>query len=75
MSVDSEKLVEQALQLSESERADIAASLIDSLDYTVDPDVEVEWEREILKRVGELKSRSVETIPWTMVRKKLSEGL
>jgi putative addiction module component (TIGR02574 family) len=75
MSVDSNKLVERALGLSEVERSEIAASLIDSLDTIVDPNAEVEWEREILRRVEELKIGNTRSIPWPEVRKRLSEGL
>jgi len=75
MSVDSEKLIEKALELTDSERADIAASLIDSLDTTVDPDAELQWEQEILRRVDDLRNGRVKTIPWPEVRKKLLEDL
>ena len=68
MTEDAKKLLENALALEESERALIAASLIESLDPETDPRVEEEWEQEILRRTKELDSGTVRKVSWTQAR-------
>jgi putative addiction module component (TIGR02574 family) len=65
-----EELLKQALTLPEKERAELAASLIDSLDPTIDEDVEAAWQTEIAHRIEEVESGKVKTIPWEEVREK-----
>ena len=65
------KLLEEALQLSDRDRANLVASLIDSLDPAVDSDWEAAWSQEIARRVNELDEGSVKTVPWSAVRQKL----
>lgn len=59
------ELKEKAAQLSEPERADLALSLIESLDGPAeDPTlVEEAWRVEIERRVGELERGEVKPIP------------
>jgi len=64
------ELLKQALTLSDKERAELASSLIDSLDPTVDPDSELAWQEEIARRLAEVESGRVKTIPWDEVRRK-----
>jgi len=52
------------------ERAELASSLIDSLDSTTDEDVEAAWQEEIARRIENLRSGRTKTIPWEDVRKK-----
>ena len=47
MSTALSELKEKASQLSETDRAELAMSLIESLDGTPDPDVEEAWRLEI----------------------------
>jgi putative addiction module component (TIGR02574 family) len=56
-------------------RAALAGQLLDSLDQTVDTTAEAEWEKEIERRVIQLRTNSVETLPWTEVRRRLSNKL
>jgi putative addiction module component (TIGR02574 family) len=65
-------LLRQALQLSPEERAALAATLIESLDQEVDEDAEAAWEAEIRRRLGELDSGTVKTIPWSEARRRLT---
>jgi putative addiction module component (TIGR02574 family) len=71
-------LLQQALALSEEERADLASSLLDSLDPTVDEDASAAWDQEIARRIADLDSGRAKTIPWDKVRgrmlSKLSNG-
>jgi len=70
MTMEANELLKKALALPDKERADLAASLIDSLDYTVDEDVEAAWQEEISRRLKDLDSGRVRTIPWEEVRRK-----
>jgi len=63
------------MALPAAARADLASSLIDSLDETLDDDVEAAWQQEIAHRVEELESGRVKTIPWTEVRRRGQELL
>ena len=64
------ELLKHALTLSDKERAELASSLIDSLDVTVDADAEQAWQEEIARRLNEVESRQVKTVPWDEVRRK-----
>ncbi|HSY91757.1 MAG TPA: addiction module protein [Candidatus Binatus sp.] len=75
MSPEIEELLKKAMALTPQARADLASSLIDSLDQTVDEDVEAAWQEEIARRVEELESGKVKTIPWTEVRRRGQELL
>ena len=75
MSPEIEELLKKAMALPPAARADLASSLIDSLDETVDDDVEAAWQQEIAHRVEELESGKVRTIPWTEVRRRGQELL
>jgi len=44
----------KAAQLSNTERADLALSLIESLDGPADPEVEEAWRLEIERRIGQI---------------------
>jgi putative addiction module component (TIGR02574 family) len=56
MSAHVEHLTEQALELSEGERAEIAYRLLRSLDDAKEEGVEEAWEEEIARRVEEVKN-------------------
>lgn len=56
-------LKKKAFQLSEQERAELALSLIESLDGPPDPDVDRAWRKEIERRVGQVQRGEVQLIP------------
>jgi putative addiction module component (TIGR02574 family) len=64
------ELLKQALTLSDKERAELASHLIDSLDPTVEPDAELAWREEIARRLEEVESGRVKTIPWDEIQRK-----
>lgn len=70
MSIEVSKLLEKALSLSVEEQEALAESLISSLGGKVDDDVQAAWETEIGKRLAELDSGKVKTIPWAEVRRR-----
>jgi putative addiction module component (TIGR02574 family) len=59
---------------SEEERAELAGSLIGSLDATVD-EAEAAWNQEIGRRIENLDSGKAKTIPWEEVRSRISSKL
>ena len=63
----SKKLFEDSLALDEAERASLAALLLESLE-PIDSDAEAKWQKEIERRLSELDSGEVQTIPWESVR-------
>ena len=71
MSTHVTELFAKASALSDKDRATLAGLLIESLESEVDPDVEEAWRVEIERRLAELDSGAVETVPWEVVRAKL----
>ncbi len=51
-----ERVRAEALNLSESERAELACNLVASLDGPADTDVETAWDAEISRRLSEIDS-------------------
>ena len=65
------QLLAEAMRLPESERGDLAARLLESLDPTVDTDVESAWGEEIEKRVKEIREGRVKPLPWPEARERI----
>jgi putative addiction module component (TIGR02574 family) len=57
-----EKIRSEALNLSESERADLAHSLVTSLDGPADQGVEKAWDAEVRRRLAEIDSGTAQLI-------------
>jgi putative addiction module component (TIGR02574 family) len=77
MNTSTKQLYDNALQLPDGERAELAAWLIESLDREVDDDVEAVWDAEIRRRIDELDSGAVTAVPWPEARRMilgLSDG-
>lgn len=68
-------LYREAADLSESERAELAGLLLESLEGEPEPDVEAAWAEEIERRVRDIDEGRVETIPWEQVRAQLHARL
>lgn len=71
MSSSTSDLFRKALALDESERAELAGVLIESLDSEKDSGVEAAWLEEIERWIKELDSGEVEGIPWEEVRERI----
>lgn len=65
-------LLQKALSLCEEERADLACSLMDSLDSVVDADAEAAWAEEIERRVADLEAGKEKTVPWDGIQRRIS---
>ncbi len=70
MTQEANELLQRALALSDEERAELASTLIDSLDAILDPNAEAAWQEEIARRAEELKSRNMESVSWQTVRER-----
>lgn len=61
-------VLREALTLPESERAEIAGALLESLEPEPEADVEMAWRQEVAVRVAALEAGEVETTPWEEIR-------
>jgi putative addiction module component (TIGR02574 family) len=68
------ELFEKAANLPEEDRATLAGLLIERLESEVDEGVEGAWREEVERRLAQLDSGAVETIPWEAVRDRLLHG-
>jgi putative addiction module component (TIGR02574 family) len=75
MSKDVIALFRDASELPERDRATLAGLLIESLEADAEPDVEEAWSGEIKRRVADIESGNVETVPWEEVRRRLLDRL
>ena len=70
------QLKEKASQLPETERAELALSLLESLDGPTDPDVEEAWRLEVERRIAQIERGEVQLIPgdevFARVRRRLA---
>lgn len=71
MTANAQKVLDEALTLDAAERADLAASLLDSLDEGEDADAVQAWAQEIERRLREVEAGTVKTIPWSEARKRI----
>jgi putative addiction module component (TIGR02574 family) len=74
MSHATSQLLEQALRLSDQERGDLAARLIDRLDSVPDDDdVDTAWADEIRARLDDLDHGRVRPVSWAEARRLIAE--
>jgi putative addiction module component (TIGR02574 family) len=70
MTQEAQELLQKALALPDHERAELAGTLISSLDATVDPDVDAAWQQEVVRRLREVQSGKVGTVSWEDVQQR-----
>lgn len=70
MTHDVQDLLQKALALPDHDRAELAGSLLASLDEVADPDVDAAWQQEIARRSAGIQSGQVNTVPWEAVQQK-----
>jgi putative addiction module component (TIGR02574 family) len=74
MSPDVDELLKRAMALPPEDRGALAASLLDSLDQgEVDLDAEAAWQHEVARRMEEIESGKVKTVPWREVKRRARE--
>lgn len=66
-----QELFREASELPENDRAELAGRLLESLEGPAEPDVEAAWAEEIERRIRQIDSGEVQTIPWEQVRAEL----
>jgi putative addiction module component (TIGR02574 family) len=75
MTDEAAKLLEKALALPVAERAELAGSLIESLDSTEDASVASAWDAEIVRRMEELDSGKVKPVSLQDAQRRLSSAI
>src|SRR5947207_6824937 len=70
MKREAAEILKDALALPSEARAALAGSLLESLDTEVDEAAEAAWATEVNRRLAELDSDAVNTIPWAQVRRR-----
>lgn len=74
MSKLADDILNTAMQLPITERAEIASALLESLDGEPDDAVESAWAAEIERRIESIKSGAAKGRPWADVRKRLERS-
>ena len=75
MTSQAKALLDQALQLPDDERAEMAALLLRSLDAVTDEGAEEAWDREIERRLAEVDAGTVELVPWDEAKRRIFGSL
>ena len=75
MAAKAQQVLQQALSLPPKARADIAGTLLYSLDRHDDADVDEALAAELERRVKDVESGKARLIPWEKVRRSLWAGL
>jgi putative addiction module component (TIGR02574 family) len=75
MDAQAENVLRTALSLDATDRAEIAASLIQSLDSQRDEEVDAAWAQEINRRIDSLEKDEAELIPSEEVMRSMRERL
>jgi putative addiction module component (TIGR02574 family) len=75
MTQEANEVLKRALTLPPNDRAELAGTLIESLDAGQDRDAEAAWNEEIARRIHDLDSGVAEAIPWAEVRRRIAAKL
>ena len=71
MARSAQELFEEAMRLDPEERATLMRLLIENLDGESEEGAEDAWRLEIERRMAELDSGSVQTVPWEELKARL----
>ena len=75
MTREANEILKRALTLPVAERAELASSLIESLDGAKDESVQAAWDREIARSMTELDSGKVRPVSLAQARRRLSSAI
>jgi putative addiction module component (TIGR02574 family) len=75
MKPKAQQVLREALQLPPRARADIAGTLLHSLDVKDDPGADVAWTAEISRRIEQVDAGKVRLISWESARRRLRASL
>ncbi len=68
MDPEIQRILEEAKRLPPLRRAELAVSILESLEDSSDPDAEKAWDAEADRRLEEMKSGRAREIPWEEAR-------
>jgi putative addiction module component (TIGR02574 family) len=71
MSSQAVKILDDAMKLSDAERADVAACLFASLDHETHANLDPAWESEIERRLHAIDNGKATMIPWEEARQRI----
>ncbi len=74
MTLQATQLLDDALKLSNAERADLAACLLASLEGDPAEPPSKDWEREIQRRLDSITDGSGKLTPWPVARKRMFDN-
>jgi putative addiction module component (TIGR02574 family) len=72
---DTDKLLSQVLELPQSDRAELAARLLESLDSVSDPAIDDDWSEEIERRCAASDAGTNVTSDWNDVRQRIERDI
>ena len=75
MSREVSELLKKALELPVTDRAELAGSIIESLDHAKDEAVKEAWDAEILRRMEDLDSGRVKPVSHDEVLRRLASAI
>ena len=75
MNPTAKQLFDNAMRLSDDDRAALAAQLIESLEPTTDQSAQDAWDAEIQRRLDEWDTGQITPIPWSEARKMILGSL
>ena len=70
MSSNALRLLDEALQLPEQDRAELALRLLDSIGEPADQ-VERDWVEQAKRRLAEIDRGQLQTVPWSEARQRI----
>jgi len=69
------EILKKALHLPVAERAELAGSLIESLDESQDESVQVAWDAEVARRMEDIDTGRIKLVSFEEARKKISSAV
>ena len=75
MTRETSELLKKALSLPVAERAELAGTLIESLDSTEHESVEAAWDAEVARRMEQFDSGQAERVSLEEARRRLSSAI
>ncbi len=70
-----EKVMSDALRLTDAERAELASNLVASLDGAADSDAATAWDAEMIRRLAEIDSGTAELVDREEFRRRMRARL
>lgn len=71
MAASRDDIFQKALALRDTDRAELIGALIHSLGTEIEEGVEEAWRKETERRMHEIETGAVESVPWETVRERL----